>query len=200
MFEELRAAYEGMFFLDAKCVFVTERTVLAGALDGLKVLILPRASHAPLPVVTAVAAWVQRGGVLLAVGPCFTHDQANRPIATALADTPAGKGRIILRTAPENWDQYHRLGDELLAQAGVARPIRAVDAEGQPITGIELRTTLRNGRRLIYLINMNKAKATVSLQGLDRPVVDLITARRIDWPYALSPLEVLLLEEAAAGD
>ena len=152
--DELRAAYEGTFFLDTKTLFVTEPTVLTGALDGLKVLILPQTSHVPRPVVEQVTEWVRAGGLLLAIGPRFTQDEAQRASDTALADIPMGKGRIITRAAPQDWDEYHRMGDRILTEAGVRRPIRAVGDQRRPVTGIELRATVRDGRRLVYLINM----------------------------------------------
>jgi len=190
--DELPAAFEGTFFLDTKCAFVSERTALAGGLDDLKLLILPHTSHVPAPVAEAVLAWVKDGGTLLAIGTCFTHDQANRPLPIKLAS----EDRIIVRRSPTNWDGYHQLGEQVFAEAGIARPIRVVDPQGDFVKGIEMRTAMWNDRRLIYLVNMNKTPTDVALKGFDRPVTDLLTALKITWPHTMSPLAVLLLEES----
>ncbi len=198
---EMRAAYEGLFFLDAKCRFVTDRTVLTSGLVGLKVLILPRVSHLPGPAADAILAWVRKGGAVLALGDCFTHDDLDRPLVgklswpTTSGQIRLGRGRMVYRpTPPEDWEAYNALGEKLFSETGVSRPIRAERTDGKPAVGIELRTTVWNGHRLVYLINMNNNVEEVRLRGVSGPARDLITGRIIGWPCRIPSPGVLLLD------
>ncbi len=198
---EMRAAYEGLFFLDAKCRFVTDRTLLTRGLDGLKLLVLPRVSHLPAPALDAILAWVRKGGTVLALGDCLTHDDLDQTIAGKLSwpaksgQIKLGGGKIVYHpTSPQDWEEYNALGEKLFTQAGLSRPVRAVRGDGKPAVGIELRTTVHNGRRLVYLINMNNSEVEVRLRDVSGPAKDLITDRAIGWPCKLPSLGVLLLD------
>jgi len=203
----MRAVYEGLYFLDAKCVFVTERTVLRGALDGLKLLVLPEASHVPDDVAGRILDWARGGTTVLAVGPCLTHDDLNRrraaeppagttaPIAEVQATEGAlGKGRIIRLDPPSDLGAYRALGDELLARVGAKRPVRVVNEKGGQVDGVEMRSAANDGERLYYLINMNKSAVVVDLTPRPRAAQDLITGKEIGFPCEMACLEVLLLQ------
>lgn len=206
--EEMRAAYEGLFFLDAKVGFVTERSVAEGALRGLKVLVLPRTSHLPADTARRIREWVASGGTLLAVGECLERDPGNRALADPLpAGTPAkiggvnvrramlGKGVVLHLDPPAALEGYGSVGEALLTMARVDRPMRARVEGAGPLNGVEMRTAVdAAGRRFLYLLNMNKAPVEVRL-GSAPALVDLECSEAVALPLRLAPLEVRLCAE-----
>lgn len=205
---EMRAAYEGTFFLDAKVTFVTELTVLRSGLGGLKLLLLPSTSHVPAPVADAIRNWIGDGGTVWLIGNCLTHDTASRPLPPWPDFRPArvggadlqratlGKGQVVKMQSQSELDPYRTVGEALLAETRVTRPRRVVGPDGKGLDGVEFRLVKRDGRELMYFINMNKATVSVNLDPRPAgPVRDLLNGGAIQFPIKLAPLEVALSEQ-----
>jgi hypothetical protein len=206
---EMRAAYEGTFFLDAEVTFVTERTVLRDGLQGLKVLLLPAASYVPTPVAEAIWEWVRGGGTVWMIGDSLTHDAADRTLPLnrlswplirlgwlVMPRAPLGHGQVIQMPSGLKTEVYHAVGEDLFTQVGVDRPRRVVDADGTPLDGVEFRTVQWKGRELVYFINMNKATVTVTLAPSPAgPLQDLLNGGTVEFPLTLEPLAVVLATE-----
>jgi hypothetical protein len=201
---ELRSAYEGTFFLDAKIGFVTERTVDSGSLEGRRLLLVPAASHVSGAVAAAIRQWVADGGTLWLLGECLNRDPANRPLpalpelaAAEFAGVPVrraalGRGLVILTPPGTEPGDCRKLGEALLATAGVQRPCRLVTPAGEPVDGVEFRTATRGAERLVYAINMNRAPVRVTVSGPPaRAIQDLRRGERLGLPLELAPLEVV---------
>lgn len=186
---EMRAVYEGTFFLDTKVSFVTERTVREGGLDRLKLLIVPEASHLPAPAAQAVVRWSQQGGRLVLAGECLRKDERNRPL------TDVGlNGRSVLRVEASGDPTHYSTTLAPVLRATMRRPYRAVDGDGQFLDGVEMRTTVGESGRLFYAINMNKTAVTFDLS--PRPqgaLVELLHQQRAELPISLQPLDVVIL-------
>ncbi|MBI3920320.1 MAG: beta-galactosidase, partial [Armatimonadetes bacterium] len=211
--EELRSAYEGLFFLDTKVGFVTERTVQREGLRGVKLLVLPQTSHVTERAAEAIVDWVKEGGTLLVVGDGLQKNDANQPLPVALPKgdpqtlggmsvrvAAMGKGRFVFLPAGQDLGVYHQLGEALLDRAGVSRSLRVkVNASGAP-HGVEMRSAeTASGTRLIYVINMNKVPVEVSFNQSVAGFRDLLTGKRVAEPEKLEPLQVLLLGSPATS-
>lgn len=185
---QLRAAYEGTFFHDAPFGFVTERTVLAGGLEGVRVLVLAATSHVPADVADAIHQWIRGGGRLVTAGPCLLRDASDRPLPPA----PAGARAEVTLPAARGPDDYRAALEPVLARS-IERPLRAVDADGRPLHGVELRSTVHEGKRLFYAINMNKTPVHLHLSPAPGGAVhELIADRALALPRALASLEVIV--------
>lgn len=204
---ELRAAYEGTFFLDTKVGFVTERTVREGALARHRLLVLPEVSHVPQDVADRIGDWVRTGGWLWVIGSGVERDEADRRLpvvaelqqgelgGTGVLMARLGEGMIVRTPSGADAETTRRLGDILLTEAGVGRPLRVVGTDGEAVDGVEFRTVAASDRRLVYLINMNKAPVEVQLAGASNSALhDLRTGRELSLPIVLQPLEVILGE------
>lgn len=180
---EMRAAYEGTFFSDTKVSFVTERTVMEGALNRLKLLIVPSASHVPVPVAKRITTWTGRGGRLVLFGECLTRNERNQALPRPSQDA-AGIVRLPATADPQ---AYSQALEPILAKT-VRRPYRAAT------DGVEMRTAATDRGRLFYAINMNKAPVTLDLS--PRPqgaLAELRTQRPVRLPLRLAPLQVVVI-------
>jgi hypothetical protein len=193
-FEEVRAAFEGAYFTGAVTDFVSERQIESGGLTHYKLVIVPRASHAPDSVVTGLNEFIREGGTVLTVGPCFTHDEYGRKRNSAL--TQSGRGRLVSYPDPLSAHSYRDVLDRLLDQAGVTRPIRIEGVHGEPIWGVNLRTAEHSGKLLLHLLNLSREPHQVRLVAKTVPLLalNLINGKQINFPFCLPELEPVLLE------
>ena len=191
--DEARAAFEGAYSTDGVTDFVTERQVESGKLGRYKLVVVPRASHAPEVVVKAFNEYLRNGGTVLTVGRCFTHDEYGRVRKQALVQS--GRGRLV--TCPDSLTAhaYRDIIDHLLDQAGAARPVRIEGAHGEPVWGVNVRVVEENGRLLVNLLNLSREPRRVQL--VTRPAakhaLNLMDGKEIEFPFALAPLEPVLL-------
>jgi hypothetical protein len=191
--DEARAAFEGAYFVGAVSEFVTERQIEAGKLARYKLVIVPRASHAPDTVVKAFNEYLQTGGTLMTVGRCFTHDEYGLVRQPALGET--GRGRLVAYPDPLTARAYREILDRLLDQVAATRPVRVEGAHGESVWGVNVRAVEADGRLLVNLLNLSREPRRVLL--LTKPAakhaLNLIDGKEIEFPFTLSPLEPVLL-------
>ena len=191
--DEARAAFEGAYFTGAVTDFVTERQIESGKLARYKLVIVPRASHAPDGVVKALNEYIRNGGTVMTVGPCFTQDEYGRVQQQALVS--AERGRLVAYPDPLTAHAYRDILDRLLDQAGASRPIRIAGAHGEPVWGVNVRATEENGRLLVNLLNLSRVRQQVQLvtKPAAKNALNLMDGKQIEFPFTLSPLEPVVL-------
>ncbi|MBI3851922.1 MAG: beta-galactosidase [Verrucomicrobia bacterium] len=191
--DEARAAFEGAYFADVTSDFVTERHIESGKLARYKLVVVPRASHAPDPVVKAFNEYIRDGGTVMTVGRCFTHDEYGRVRQKALVQS--GRGRLVTYPALLTAHAYRDILDRLLDETKMARLVRIEGAHGEPIWGVNVRAVEENGRLLINLLNLSRERQQVRL--VTKPpaknALNLMDGKEMEVPFTLSPLEPVLL-------
>ncbi|MBI4559533.1 MAG: beta-galactosidase [Candidatus Hydrogenedentes bacterium] len=190
---EAISAYQGAYFSDALCDFVTEHQAASGKLNAYKLVLVPRAAHAPEAVVAAFQDYIATGGSVMTVGDCFTHDEYGRPRAKSLH--PTGPGRLAAYPEPLSPRAYREILDGSLDTTGCSRPFRISGAHGEPLWGVNLRWAELDRDALISLVNFGWNDQTVQLKGR-KPIgtaLDLLTNNRVKFPLTLAPLEPVLL-------
>ncbi|MCX6926292.1 MAG: beta-galactosidase [Verrucomicrobia bacterium] len=191
--DEARAAFEGAYFTDAVTDFVSERQIESGKLARYKLVVVPRASHAPDGVVQALNEYIRNGGTVMTVGLCVTQDEYGRVRQQGLVSS--GRGRLVVYPDPLTAHAYRDILDRLLDQAGASRPIQIAGAHGEPVWGVNVRAIEENGRLLVNLLNLSWAPQQVQL--VTKPAVkhalNLMDCKQIEFPFTLSPLEPLVL-------
>ncbi|HOD49904.1 MAG TPA: beta-galactosidase [Candidatus Hydrogenedentes bacterium] len=200
--EEARAAFEGTYFTGAVCDFVTERQIEAGALAQYKLVIVPRAAHTPDAVMSAFQEYIGAGGVVMTVGPCFTHDEYGRVRSQGLVQS--GSGRLVDYPDPLTPQAYRDVIDRLLDAACAARPLRLVGPYGEPVWGVNVRAAEHRGRLLVSVLNVTRESRPVRLVA-ETPIqraVDLINREEVTFPLTVLPMEpvLLALEPVAVKD
>jgi hypothetical protein len=130
---------------------------------------------------------------VLAVGPCFTHNEYGQSRNSAL--TQSGRGHLVTVPDPVTAHAYRDILDRLLDQAGAARPVRIEGTQGQPIWGVNLRAVEDKGKLLVHLLNLSREPHQVRLLMKPAPkhALNLITGKQVEFPLTLSPLEPTLL-------
>ena len=134
------------------------------------------------------------GGMVATTGACFTRDEYARPIDHRLEAN--GHGRLVAYPRPLTPYAYRDVLSGLLDEAGVARPLRLAGAHGEPVWGVNMRSTQWDGRMLINLANFTRHSQQVKFKS-SRPIreaVNLFTNEKVHFPVTLPPLEPVLLE------
>ena len=191
--DEAHAAFEGAYFTGAVADFISERQIEAGKLTNYKLVVVPRASHAPDPVINGLNDFVRKGGFVLAVGPCFTHDEYGRARKPALV--ARGQGKLVALPGRLTARSYRDVLDQLMAAAKVAPPVQIIGLNGEPVWGVNLRAVEDKGRLLVHLLNLTREPRRVRLvtQAKSKGATDLITGKKTELAFTLSPLEPMLL-------
>jgi len=191
--QEAKAAFEGAYFADAVCDFVTEAGAEAGKLKEYRLVIVPYAAHAPDAVVKSFQDYIREGGLVLTVGNCFTHDEYGRIRKQGLKQ--CGEGQLRVYPDPLSPYAYRDILDRLLDATGVVRPVRVKGKHGEALWGVNLRSVESGSRRLVSLINLSRDRKTVCLstQASGKSAFDLVSNMDMDKNVVLNPLEFVLL-------
>ena len=190
---QVRDAYEALYLLDYPVGFVTERMVAEGKLAECALLVVPAAKHVSEGTVAAIREYLQKGKRLAILGreslACDEYGNPRPPLEWLKADL------FLSGSTPE---EYRPQLDKMLDAAGVRRPVRAAGKDGKPVWGVELRTAIRQRKRIVYVVNLNKGPAEIVLKaegdlGRSR---DLIAGQPISLagPFTLEPRKPMLVE------
>jgi beta-galactosidase len=183
----LRDTYEALNFLGVPIGVVTERQLAAGISADVKLVIVPNARYASETTVAALAKARAQGVPVMLVGPeslALEPTGGKRTPPTALAESVIGLG------TPQ---EYHPIFDRWLQSAGIRPALRALDADGYPAWGIEVRTAQLGDQRLAYLVNENREPTTIRLQwtGTERQLTDWRTGKTLAQEVTLQPRQVV---------
>ena len=95
-------------------------------------------------------------------------------------------------------EEYSPQLDKIMDEVDIQRPVRVFDKEGNNAWGVELRVASREGKRIIYLINLNRhdVEITLRIEKGGKNAKDLVNNREMDisGPFVLKPRKPMLLE------
>jgi hypothetical protein len=191
--DEAQAAFEGAYFAGAAADFVTERQIESGKLSQYKIVVLPRASHAPAATVKGLNQFLRNGGTVMTVGSCLTRDEYGRRRQQTLVAT--GRGRLVAYPDPLTARAYREILDRLLDEARVMRPVRIEGSQGERIWGVNVRAVETDGRILANVLNLSRIAQRVRFVATPgtRHVLNLMDGKPLELPFTLRPLEPMLL-------
>ncbi|MCB9849345.1 MAG: beta-galactosidase trimerization domain-containing protein [Phycisphaerales bacterium] len=106
-----------------------------------------------------------------------------------------GTGHIYYSAIPLRPQGYARLLDAVLAEAGVARPVRVRGKRGEPVWGVEARCVRDGDDLLVYAINLLAAPVDVQIVAAQTVVGahDLLANKPGDLTLHLDALETAIL-------
>jgi hypothetical protein len=193
----LRRVYDALNFSGIPLRFLSENQLKSGLLDGVKVLILPRAVNSPPGLREAAARFAASGGRLLLLGDdCLSRDEYGHP----LTDTPEKIPQATLLTPTTEHEPAVELRERLMRPITTARINPAIvltGPDGQPVYGIEWQSARYKNRVIVTLVNLTKKTIRFGLSAEGRPVQaahDLISIKDLTLPIEAKPLEPMLLE------
>ncbi len=185
----LRDAYEGAGFAGFSVRFVTAAQCRAGALNQLKVLVIPDAPAMDDETFTAIQSYIREGGAVVRTeSPGIYNERggARRDLFEYTAHTVLVRGDSL----PVKY--MHAL--DAAYEFGSLPPVpRAVNSDGYPIEGLRTRYAVYEGKPCLYLLNLRKEPVSVSLFGEYSKGRDLISGREVSFPTRIDSLEPLLI-------
>ncbi len=196
----MKGAFEGLHFLGAPVSFVTEHQVKEGALSNFGAIIVPEAMRISDELVNNIDTYVKQGGTIVVVGDSFNSDEyglsRTRPqfLQAKSSITRYGKGRVLYRKSM-TVDEYQKLGETLMNDLEVARPIRVSNQNGQHVPGVEYRSVPYKQGYLVNLVHYGTHELPVQLtapSGINR-VVNLFDDAIVSDVFEIEPLSPMLL-------
>ncbi|MCP4645379.1 MAG: hypothetical protein GY851_33355, partial [bacterium] len=199
---EMKYAYEGLYFLGAPVGFVTHRQAQNGGLSAFKAVFVPRAMRIEDDLVALLGDYAAGGGTLVVVGDSFAMDEYSRPRALPafLPDSTErvaahGEGTVIYRPSALSVEEYRELGEALLSSLEVDRPVRVTDEKGRLAPGVMYWSTRRDGGYLVNVVNYRSYALPIRIAAPERieKMTNLFDESAVPDFLELDPLEPLLL-------
>ena len=191
--DELSELYEALYFLDYPVGFITENMIKKGKLEDCSLLIIPNARFVNEKAVAAIRKYQKKGGTVVITGKYslkYNEYGAERNISDFL------KKNIYLTDSAA--EEYAVQLDKIMDEVGIERSVRLLDKEGKNAWGVELRSADKDGRKIVYLINLNRHEVNVTLKTKKqiRQVKDLVSNKMVQLKdtFVLKPRKLMLLE------
>ncbi len=193
LFYKVSKVYRALDFIGAPTKFVTERTMERGALDGLKVLVVPGAPYLPEASYRRILDFVGRGGALVLVGEeALKFDEWGR--ARDLSSLQSGRVRrlSLWELSPQELAQELR---GILRAYDSLPPVKVSTLEGRIPWGVEWRATRFGDGWLVYLLNLNLEGVEVRLEPPPGrwEASELISGEKVSFDLELGPFATRLL-------
>ncbi len=190
------AAYEGLANLGVRIKIVTEKTIAQGALEGLAAVVVAKTSRVHPETARAFERYVDGGGTVFAVEPCFTLDEYGRevPELSQWLEKGARSGRVVRLNTSVTARAMRDLVGERLKQMQRGTPLALTDAHGDALWSV-LWLVLDDGDRyIVNVVNERRFAQTIQLP-IQRhaTVTDLISGETFRRKIELEPLRPLLL-------
>lgn len=190
---DVEKLYEALYLCDYPAGFVTDKMIEEGKLSDCTLLLIPNGRYVSEATVAAIAAYSQKGNKVALAGAepmkCDEYGK-ERPAPAFFAQAV----RLTGDTAEEFSPQIDRMMDEV----GIERTVRVLDKEGRKVWGVELRTAVKDGARIVSLMNLNHEPAQLVLKAKPEAgqARDLIEDKPfpLDRPFTLKPRTPMLLE------
>lgn len=166
--EIVTQTYEAANGLDASVGFVSDRMIRNGGLKQCRLLIVAGAQYIEEETRSAIVDFISEGGRV-----AMTSDSLSKNEYGVVYPNPvAGRHSVVdtLRFDFKN-GRLEKLSfqlDKLFEKAGVIRPIRVTDTNGQTAWPIEARAASTESGVLFYLVGLNKQPMKVMLSGIKK--------------------------------
>lgn len=183
-------AYEGTSFGGYGTRFVTEAQIANGALNDIRVLVLPETPAVADVTFEMINEYALNEGNLIRVGtpiPYNEHGFSRRGTIKHTSHT------ILVRGLNLPTEYLHAM-DAIIDVGNLPTIPRAVNGFGYPIEGVKSRHVQLDGKDYLYIINLRKEPVHVDLFGHLHRGRDLIRGRMVDFPRILRPLDPMLIQ------
>jgi hypothetical protein len=189
--DEIKTAYEGLYFLGVPLRFITERQLIAGETGHTRITLAPRSVFVSDDAVRGIESFVRSGGRLVSVGDSFTRDEYGRERnAIPFVDS----ADVMHADGPLDRTGYRTLLEDLYYREGIARPVRVGDEYQRPVHGVFSRVVADERGHLVYLVNLLPRQQVVKLiTGDYTEAIDLVTGSRVGGLIELPSMQPMLI-------
>ena len=187
--ESVQRAYEGCCTFGYPVNFVTEQGCARGALDSVKILVIPDTPSLTNEAYQAVDEYIGNGGVTVRMGKPISYTPGGLSRQDGLTTSTRA---ILIRGKDTPTDYLHAL-DAACAMEEVEQVPRAVNGSDYPLEGVKTRFAVVDGVPYLYVVNLRKTSVTVHVTGPHQEGRDLIEGRPVRFPATLEPLDPMLV-------
>lgn len=183
-------AYEGAAFGGYNVRYVTEAQCVAGALDDLKILVLPSTPALGDAAFQKIAAFVDAGGTVARTGAPIPYNERG----VSRGDLIRNTGNTVLVRGLNLPTEYLHAMDAATVLGALPQIPRAITGQGYPVEGVKTRYIEHEGSAYLYIVNLRKEPVYVTLATAATRGRDLIHGQDIEFPATLEPLMPRLLK------
>ncbi len=198
----LTTAYRAADCLGVSLGLVTERQLARYAkgepvrpLRNAPVLVTTEVTHLPDAALAGLRRFARQGGRIVTLGNCFGADEYGH----ARAPAPTDLGEKLDAPVDDDAALFAEFAGRLVPW-GTQPVARVTGTDGGAVFGVESRTAVIHGRRILNACNYLRTPQTVHLRFRGRPVAgarNLITGERVSSPLVLPSLVPVLLDLGA---
>ena len=194
----IRNAYEALNFQGVPIGFINDRQLATFVKTGkwperlknVRLIVASSATRVPETTLQGLDYFEKQGGKVLCLGDCFTANEYGKPF----------QQRYNFKSAMPEANNSKEVFDKLpslLSGISLQRPVRVVDADGNPVWGVEYLSTVHNGKTIVNLCNYLQEPRTVRVlraNGQTASGQDLLTGGEFKGTCTLQPLVPQLIE------
>jgi hypothetical protein len=187
--ESAQFAFEGAAFAGYCLRFITESQIARGALQSIKVLILPDTLSVSDETFEKLSAYVEEGGSIARVGTPIPYNERGLSRSDVIRSTA---NTVLVRGMNLPTEYLHAM--DAAQEAGTLPEIpRPINPFGYPLEGVRSRSVTYDNEDYLYIINLRKEPVNCYLTGVSRSGYDLIRGREVEFPRELTPLEPMMI-------
>lgn len=190
----VRYAFEGCSFSGQKVRFVTEKQCADGALDDIKVLVLPEVLAVNDRTFQAIKAFLAKDKTVVRTSKAILYNEHGQSRRDILSDT---KYTVLVRGRNQILAPGFLHGMDAVIASGVLGTVpRTINQHGYPLEGVQSRYVEVGGQRYLYVVNIRKDPVICHVTGDSKSGRDLIVGRDVSFPMQLEPLDPMLIRLA----
>ena len=184
-----RFAYEGLSFSGYQVRYVTENQCLQGALDRLKVLVIPETPAVRDQTFAAIQKYVENGGTVAKVGKPIPYNERGQSRHDVIRNT----GKTVLVRGMNLPTEYLHAMDAAIELGSLHAIPRPINASGYPLEGVKTRYVEYGGQHYLFVLNLRNERVLCHLAGPQQSGIDLVLGREVRFPKELPPLDPMLI-------
>lgn len=187
--ESAKFAFEGASFAGYCVRFITESQIAKGALDQIKVFILPETISVSDETFEHLSTYVEEGGSIARVGTPIPYNERGLSRSDVIRSTA---NTVLVRGLNLPTEYLHAM--DAAQEAGTLPEIsRPINAFGYPLEGLRSRYVNYNDDNYLYIINLRKEPVNCFLTGVSHSGYDLIHGLEVEFPRVLEPLKPMMV-------
>lgn len=183
-------AYEGAAFGGYNVRYITEDQCVNGALDGLKILVLPNTPALGDGAFQKISEFVEAGGTVARTGAPIPYNERGFSRGDLIRNT----GNTVLVRGLNLPTEYLHAMDAATVLGALPQIPRAITRQGYPVEGVKTRYVEYEGNAYLYLVNLRKEPVYITLATQVSRGRDLIQGQDVEFPATLEPLVPRLLK------
>ncbi len=183
-------AYEGAAFGGYNVRYITEEQCVNGALDGLKILVLPNTPAVGDGAFQKISEFVEAGGTVARTGAPIPYNERGFSRGDLIRNT----GNTVLVRGLNLPTEYLHAMDAATVLGALPQIPRAITRQGYPVEGVKTRYVEHEGNAYLYLVNLRKEPVYITLATQVSRGRDLIQGQDVEFPATLEPLVPRLLK------